>query len=454
MEADNGLTSEQTDTVLQFQDVTGIEDINICRDILIRHQWDLEVAIQEQLNIREGRPSMYAANTDIRAPQVVNDRFLQHVFSAQSGLPGFSNGSPIPNSFTGFLGYIVNCVFQFCYSTVSSVISVFFKAIFGGRERIVTDPLGDVMKFIQTYNEKYPDHAVFYQGTYAQALNDAKHEIRFLLVYLHSETNQTGTEVQRFCNETLSNRDVIEYINRNMLFWGCDVSSPEGYRVSHSINAKTYPLLVLVGLRSNKMIIMGRMEGYCSPEELLRRLRVVVNDNEVWLTQARVERLERNLTQTLRQQQDEAYELSLKADQEKERRKEQEKEECRKAQEAEEARIRAEQEKKDEIARLKIELATRVPSEPPKDSPDAIHVVFKLPNGARIERRFLNTDSLIDVYYYIFCHPSSPDTFEITTNFPKRVLYTKESTQNYQKQSLHEAGLKNREVLFVNDLDA
>lgn len=43
MEAE-GLTNEQTDKVLQFQDLTGIEDMNICRDVLMRHQWDLEVS--------------------------------------------------------------------------------------------------------------------------------------------------------------------------------------------------------------------------------------------------------------------------------------------------------------------------------------------------------------------------------------------------------------------------
>lgn len=38
------LTNEQTEKVLQFQDITGLEDLNICRDILIRHGWDLEVS--------------------------------------------------------------------------------------------------------------------------------------------------------------------------------------------------------------------------------------------------------------------------------------------------------------------------------------------------------------------------------------------------------------------------
>lgn len=38
-----GLTHDQTDKILQFQDLTGIEDMSICRDVLQRHQWDLEV---------------------------------------------------------------------------------------------------------------------------------------------------------------------------------------------------------------------------------------------------------------------------------------------------------------------------------------------------------------------------------------------------------------------------
>lgn len=38
-----GLTTDQTEKVLQFQDLTGIEDITVCRDVLQRHQWNLEV---------------------------------------------------------------------------------------------------------------------------------------------------------------------------------------------------------------------------------------------------------------------------------------------------------------------------------------------------------------------------------------------------------------------------
>lgn len=263
----------------------------------------------------------------------------------------------------------------------------------------MTDPLGDVLKFIQDYNSKFPSHPVFYQGTYAQALNDAKRELKFLAVYLHSETSspqvQAGvTETTSFCRNTLSNADVIEYVNRNMLLWGCDVTSPEGYRVSHSINARSYPLMVIIALRDNKMTVMGRMEGDCTPEELLIRMRRVVGDNERWLNAARHDRLERNMTQTIRAQQDVAYEQSLKADQEKEKKRQAEREKQQQLEREIQAEHEAEERRLDLKERLRTELVHQVPSEPAEEAANAISIVFKLPNGMRITRRFLKMDSL------------------------------------------------------------
>lgn len=77
------------------------------------------------------------------------------------------------------------------------MISLTFVTIFS----VVTDPLGDVMGFINSYTNRYNIHPVFYQGTYAQALNDAKNELRFLIVYLHSDST---TETQHFCRLNIS----------------------------------------------------------------------------------------------------------------------------------------------------------------------------------------------------------------------------------------------------------
>lgn len=122
----DGLSTIQTEKILQFQDLIGIDDIITCRDILTRHQWDLEVAIQEQLNLREGRPSMYASSIENREPQVINDRYLQRVFVNRDPVP--------PHGFTGIIGFIFNYVFSFCYGTLSSILQV-IRDLWRGNER-------------------------------------------------------------------------------------------------------------------------------------------------------------------------------------------------------------------------------------------------------------------------------------------------------------------------------
>lgn len=110
-----GLTAEQTEKVLQFQDLTGIEDMAICRDVLQRHSWNLEVAVQEQLNIREGRPSLYA--TETRPPAVVNDHLLQHIFYTP---PTDGSGSGL----RGLVRTLFNFFWSFCYNTLMTFIQI------------------------------------------------------------------------------------------------------------------------------------------------------------------------------------------------------------------------------------------------------------------------------------------------------------------------------------------
>lgn len=110
-----GLTTDQTEKVLQFQDLTGIEDVTVCRDVLQRHQWNLEVAVQEQLNIREGRPSLYA--TETRPPAVVSDHLLRHVFYTP---PTDGSGSGL----RGFIRNVLNFFWSICYNTLVTLVQI------------------------------------------------------------------------------------------------------------------------------------------------------------------------------------------------------------------------------------------------------------------------------------------------------------------------------------------
>lgn len=56
-----------------------------------------------------------------------------------------------------------------------------------------------------------------------------------------------------------------------------------------------------------------------------------------------------------------------------------------------------------------------------------------------------------DIFHFVFCHPDSPDEFEITTNFPKRTLDCQGASKT---QTLNEWGLRKGEVLFIYDLES
>uniref|UniRef100_A0A1B6M7B8 UBX domain-containing protein n=1 Tax=Graphocephala atropunctata TaxID=36148 RepID=A0A1B6M7B8_9HEMI len=440
---DMNLTEEQTDKVLQFQDLTGIDNVTLCRDVLQRHNWDLEVAVQDQLNIREGRPTMFSS--DHSPPTVVSDPIPQHVFFSPP-----ARYNPGNNSSWGLLRYVVTAFFHFCYDTLTSILGLTYRLLFRDPRGQVTDPVGDVMRFLHQFEESFGSiHPVFYQGSYGQALTDAKQELRFLVVYLHQDNNKN---CNNFCRMTLCNETLVQYINStNMLFWACSINSGEGYRVSQSLQENSHPFLAVIVLKENRMTIVGRQEGPVDAQELVGRLQMIIAANEASLVAARADRVERSFNQTLRRQQDEAYMQSLLADQEKERLKCQELE--RRESEARELRevVEAERRRKEDLRRQKIELVNLVPTEPSPTDPEAVCVVFKMPNGCRLERRFLQSHTLEDVFHFVFCHPESPDEFEITTNFPKRTLDCKGALKS---QSLREWGLRKGEVLFVYDLES
>lgn len=104
-------------------------------------------------------------------------------------------------------------------------------------------------------------------------------------------------------------------------------------------------------------------------------------------------RAERSAAQSLRQQQDRAYEESLRADQEKDRRREEE----RRAREEKEAREKEQLNAQElEIQRIQLEkelTISKVPLEPEPSNPNACHLQIKL--GERtMKRRFLMTDTV------------------------------------------------------------
>ncbi|XP_070534832.1 FAS-associated factor 2-like [Ptychodera flava] len=441
------LSQERTEQLLQFQDLTGIEDMQECRRVLESHNWNIEAAVHDTLNEAEGSSPVFRQpepppRPSMRPPMVDLQPRDQRVYT-------IARRHPMTWLQWGYM--LVFLPFRFVYTTILDLFRITLRLFRPDARRIVTDPVGDVMTFIRSYEETYgPVHPIFYQGTYGQALNDAKRELKFLLVYLHNEDHQDTDE---FCRNTLGSNDVCEFINSQMLFWAASVSTPEGYRVSLTLRGSIYPLLTFIVLRDNKMTVVARIQGPISGEDLIERLGQIMEDNEGALTATRMEREERNHTHILRQEQDAAYLESLRADEEKERRKQEEKERKQRQEDEKQRKVDEKKRQQEERKQLKITKSENLPSEPDSDDPNAVKLVLKFPNGTRIERRFLNSESVQVLYDYVFCNENAPEEFHIVTNFPRKVLSCDVSNDdNGRPMTLSAAGLGKTEMLFVQDI--
>jgi FAS-associated factor 2 len=188
--------------LVQLQDLTSIEDLEICLALLESKNWDLEATAREQLGI---------PGEEQEGPQIEEPEQLHNVEQPPSPPP---IPRPIPNhvhphavwrrprGLTSWALYLLTLPLRLVYTSLTGVYD-FVTSLLGfppRRSSAVTDPLGDVNSFYSEFEQQYgTSHPPFYRGTYSQVLEEAKRELKFLLVYLHSESHQ-DTEV--FCRDT------------------------------------------------------------------------------------------------------------------------------------------------------------------------------------------------------------------------------------------------------------
>jgi len=440
------LSPEQMEILVQLQEITGLEDLAVCRALLESRNWDLESVAREQLGM--GGPPGGGGPPEVSdSEEEASDQEPRH----QPQPLARHAASPL-----GWLLYIItipNRIMSGGFNIVWSLVSSIFGMPDPGPNRQSGDGRTDVAEFVREYNERYgSSHPPFNRGGYYQVLEEAKRDLKFLLVYLHSEDHQ---DTDHFCRNVLSSDAVTgELETNNIILWGCSVRKTEGYKVSQALRETSYPFLAMIVLRQHRMVVVSRKEGLVEPDVMVEWIRKTVTEYEAFIVAARTDRDERNFDRELRNQQEAEFAESLRRDQEREQR-EREREEVERREEEERERLRREElERKDQIVRMKVELANEIPDEPDVSHPEAVRVLLKLPDGQRLERRFLLTHSLKHIYYYVFCHPESPDQFEIGTNYPRRTLPCKPSPENPCPPSLKEVGFGKSEMLFVSDLDS
>ena len=269
-DAFESLSPEQGELLVQLQDMTGLQDLGVCRALLESKDWDLEAVAREQLGGQSD------SEEDLEEEEEVVE--VNRAAVAR------------PESSMGWLLYILT----FPSRVITSSINIFWSflsSLMPGRVTNQTSGREDVAQFCREFEQQFgPRHPAFTRLGYYQALEEAKRDLRFLLVYLHCEDHQ---DTERFCRQVLSCETVIQQIqDLNIMFWACSVRRAEGYKVSQALRENTYPFLSLIVLRQHRMVVVARQEGILTSDRLTDWLRRTVTEYEAFIVAARADREE------------------------------------------------------------------------------------------------------------------------------------------------------------------
>ena len=121
---------------------------------------------------------------------------------------------------------------------------------------VVSVPSGasEASNFLREYERRYGDyHPEFQAVSFYEALRRAGQEFKFLFVYLHAPQHENTPS---FCETTLRDDAVVDFINENFIAWGADVHKTEGYQMSNSLKASTFPFCAVITSSSNQRNIV------------------------------------------------------------------------------------------------------------------------------------------------------------------------------------------------------
>uniref|UniRef100_T1J5Q1 J domain-containing protein n=1 Tax=Strigamia maritima TaxID=126957 RepID=T1J5Q1_STRMM len=309
----------------------------------------------------------------------------------------------------------------------------------------VSNEVDALVSFSTEFAQRYGDcHPMFYQSSLEEALKEACHkpakERKMLAVYLHHD-GSVLTNV--FCTQLLCSETVVSYLTSNFITWAWDLTletnraklltmasrhfGAVAAQTIRNFQVEQLPLLLLVMRSRSTTSVFSIINSVVSLDELMTSL---IHAVDVYTNQQQVEireEDERQARESVKREQDLAYEESLQADRIKEGAKRQEEEErLKREMEIEQARLK-EQMRLDQQAAVKeairLSLEDKMPPEPSESTRlPTTEIRFRLPAGKVVSRRFLAKESLQILLDFIVVQGYPVDEFKVLTSWPRRDL--------------------------------
>lgn len=450
------LTAAQQQTLLSFQEITQVTDDYLALQILQQNGWNLERSLnsfvqggmadsdsdddydvagssyqqtQERPTLPRTTPSQSTTSTNaLRAPGGAGVREVLNTHE------NAQNNNEAGGSLLDLLFVPLRWLLQTRPSTIN--------------------PNQDAQNFISDFRSNYgPNHLAFHNGSYQSAVSSAYNSSKFVLVYLHSPLHE---DADRFCQEVLMAPAFMELVADEMVVWGGKIWDAEAYGLSTQLNAAAFPFLALLIPQSARVVqIADRVQGFTDVTTVIEKLRSAMGVFSSVMAQQRQEQRRREETVRLREQQNREYQEAVEAERreiERKRREEEERiaaEEKKKAEEEEAAAIALSQKlfREDTIRKIRASFANETE---PKPAPDVATVRFQLPRAKKLTRNFFKHEKIQKLHDYLQIHFA--DEGDLTTNFAMFIPHPKMEISNMD-QTVEEAGLHPRGMLYVQDLD-
>ncbi|KAK6066953.1 ubx domain-containing protein [Seiridium cupressi] len=481
------LSAEQQAALEQYTAVTA-QEIKDAVPLLERSQWNVQIAIAKFFDGEGPDPvaEAIAAQNAIPPPTAARHENLQESLFASSspfGQPPRRNRpnpaprvvpAPLTTHNPPLLLSILFGPFNFGYRAVSTLFRTFIyilsflpppirpRAITtsvtsgwkGTAGRRMLLPRDTAARFKREFEEEYgPETGLpFVETGFAQALDAAKKDLKFLLLVLMSPEHD---DTESFTRETLLSAEVKSFTNEpsnNIILWGGNVLDSEAYQVAQEYNATKFPFSCLICLTpkegSTRMSIVKRLVGPVSSSTYLAEIQTAINKYSPDLVVARAERTEQEAARNMRAEQDSAYERSLARDRERARQKKEAEAAARDAEkraleEAATAERRAQQ--KEQWRRWRT---TKIAPEPDASVKAVVRLALKMPeeSGAgRIVRRFASSTTIEELYAFVECYDILESDEEVDED--------REEPEGYKHEyAFRIAGLMPRVVYEPNDV--
>lgn len=463
------ITPEQTEHIVTFSMSTGNEDLDECAKVLKENNWDLDRAVNATLAGTSGPPSPISApqtatETTASVSNIINlsddeefpENFIRRRRPPMEESLDHDDVPPPPPigpelqpdlTLTGSTvarrpsGTVITMLVSFMSLAVRSpwfLVKNTFSLVSSWWRNLGTEltPAQQVDEFAIKFNKKYDDSEITWMKCpYNAAVNAVRSNLRPVIVYLANELKTEKSD--NFAQLLVA---LNKSISRRIDFWGCDIISPEAVRTADQVKATIFPCVLILGLHKDKQSIIWRT---ALDNIDIEDLKLQVERAEAELVTARHEAQVRQMDRSLREQQDAEFERTMEADRKR-------LEEARLKKESEERKLLEAEEKKKLVKRKltetrerKISARNNLAVEPE----NGIRLQFKLPNGAKFIRKFVEEAPISDIFLYVESLEDSPGECFISSVFPVRKITPSET------RSLAELGIKNNDQLMIQAVE-